>query len=57
MIWLLEHLVQSAGSCSKEVNGRWVPARPYPAPWIVRVKAAWLVYRGRADAVIWPEGQ
>ena len=32
---------------------RWVPARPLgPSFW--RWKAAWLVFRGRADALIWP---
>lgn len=40
------------------INGRWVPARSlgfqaFPS----RVRAAWLVFTGRADALIWPEGQ
>lgn len=36
-------------------DGRWVPARPcgYSSP-IERLKAAWLVWSGRADALIWP---
>ncbi len=44
--------------CSVKIaDGNWVPARPEGAPsfwW--RFKLAWLVWTGRADAVIW-EGQ
>jgi len=44
-----------------EINGRWVPARPLPfyglfGFWL-RLKDAWAVLTGRADAFIWPEGQ
>ena len=44
-----------------EINGKWVPARPMPwQGWqniIYRLRAAWEVFRGRADAFTWPEGQ
>lgn len=30
------------------------PVRPAPGSLIARVQAAWLVLRGRADALIWP---
>jgi hypothetical protein len=34
---------------------RWVPARPLGYPSLrERIKAAWLVWTGRADALIWP---
>ena len=34
----------------------WEPARPLGYPSLgSRFKAAWLVFRGRGDAVIWPE--
>ena len=36
-------------------DGRWVPARPLDGPAIWRWKAAWAVFRGRADAFTWPE--
>jgi hypothetical protein len=37
---------------------RWVPARPMGyQSFGARLKAAWLVFTGRADAVIWPGGQ
>ena len=35
--------------------GVWVPARPLDGPFIWRVRAAWEVLRGRADAFTWPE--
>ena len=36
----------------------WVPARP-EGYWTLgnRIKAAWLVFSGKADAVKWPGGQ
>jgi hypothetical protein len=36
----------------------YVPARPEGFwSWRERARIAWLVFTGRADAVIWPEGQ
>jgi hypothetical protein len=40
-----------------EINKKWVPARPLPEPFIYRLKDAWAVLIGRADAFLWPEGQ
>ena len=43
------------------INSKWVPARPLPfygwagLKW--RIRDAWEVFRGRADAFKWPEGQ
>lgn len=36
-------------------DGRWVVARPYGfcSLW-QRLKATWLVFTGRADALVWP---
>lgn len=38
------------------VNGQWVPARPlgFYSIWS-RLRCAWMVFTGRADAFIWPE--
>lgn len=47
-------------SQSNAVNlcGLWVPARPEGNSSIPnRLRAAWLVFTGRADAVTWPCGQ
>lgn len=54
-------VIESARSCSARIKGPGgiqmeVPAR---ASWsidspITRVKAAWLVFTGKADAVTWP---
>ena len=57
-VWALRDLVRHAsdGECAL-INGRWVPARPegFASFWN-RLRAAWLVFTGRADAVTW-EGQ
>jgi len=38
-------------------DGRWVPARPYGfQSWRYRLRATWLVFTGKADALIW-DGQ
>ncbi len=51
-------VLRIAGTCQAEINGQWVPARPlgFASPWY-RWKAAWLVFTGRADALVWPQGQ
>lgn len=61
-MWLLEDLVRFSKSNSTFINGHWYPARPignYKVfnPLINRIKDAWEVFRGRADAVKWPGGQ
>lgn len=52
---LVDHCVSGGVSCQIS-DGRWVPARPLGFDSLQsRVKAAWLVFTGKADAVIWPE--
>lgn len=52
----LVNLVASRGT-SACVDGRYVAARPIPfGGWTHRLKDAWEVFWGRADAVKW-EGQ
>lgn len=34
-----------------EINGRWYVSRPLLPPFVVRLKDAWLVLTGKADAV------
>ncbi len=37
-----------------QIGGRWVAARPEPySSAFQRWKAAWLVFRGKADALVW----
>lgn len=44
-----------AQSQTKLDDGRWVPARPLRQHLFgIRLRAAWLVFSGRADAVRWP---
>lgn len=58
-IWKLNDLFKSCNEVSTSRDGKtWVPARPQIASGIpARFKAAWLVFTGKADAVVWPEGQ
>jgi hypothetical protein len=40
------------------INGKWVPARSLVFfSLLYRVRAAWMVFTGKADALTWPEGQ
>jgi len=40
------------------IDGDWVPARPLGRSGLLyRLKAAWTVFTGRADALVWPKGQ
>lgn len=56
-MWSLESLMKKAAETMVLINGRWVPARPAAGPLAWRIKAAWAVLRGQADAFTWPEGQ
>jgi hypothetical protein len=46
------HEVDSLLTSCKEIDGKWVVARPYvDMYWKVRLLAAWKVLTGKADAV------
>lgn len=60
MKWELKDLINSANSVDGEINGKQVPSRPIN--WkhetlAERFRNAWAVFVGKADAVVWPEGQ
>lgn len=57
MIYDLKILVEHCSTNAVKIDGEWVPARPWRWPLWWRCKAAWLVLRGKADAVVWPGGQ
>lgn len=60
MIWKLKDLMESVNTCTAEINGRWVPARPMNYQcrnFRERIKDAWAVFKGKAEAFYWPEGQ
>ena len=43
-----------------KINGKWVPVRPINhrvRNLRERLRDAWLVLTGKADALVWPEGQ
>jgi hypothetical protein len=40
------------------INGKWVASRPMGCFSIAnRVKLAWMVFTGKADALVWPKDQ
>jgi hypothetical protein len=57
-MYQVEEIIALANSTQAKINGKWVPARPirFGGFWY-SLRDAWLVFRGKADAVIWPEGQ
>lgn len=61
MMWKLQALISHANHNQTEINGKWVPPRPILMDGLggfrLRLKAAWAVLVGRADAFTWPEGQ
>ncbi len=51
--WVLE-INGPLAAGSKLPDGRYVPARPVGYPtWRARLRATWLVFTGRADALLW----
>jgi hypothetical protein len=60
VMWNLKDLVDYTinGVISSNDGKIWVPARPESGAFrFQKLKAAWEVLRGRADAVKWPQGQ
>lgn len=49
---------RSLSECRANYGLGWVPARPlgFASIWY-RIEATWLVWTGRADALVWPAGQ
>jgi hypothetical protein len=58
-VFHLKTLIQHCAHTATEISpGVWIPARPLGMATIPhRFKAAWLVFTGKADAVVWPGGQ
>jgi hypothetical protein len=58
-IWWVQDLIKHCYAAQVFINGKEVPWRHVgPENWIrYRLKATWLVFTGKADAVRWPEGQ
>ena len=56
----LENVLFMISNTQAHINGKWVPARPinYQArSFKEKLKDAWMVYKGKADALVWPENQ
>jgi hypothetical protein len=61
-MWTLEWILKHANDNQTEIQGKWVPARPenYKKEYLLlweRFYRAWLVFIGKADCFMWPEGQ
>ena len=59
-MYTLEGLLNNANQNQVEINGNWVPARPVEIMDCLefrRLRDAWAVLTGKADAFVWPEGQ
>ena len=51
-------LINSANENKANINGEWVIARPVGYFSLRhRIKCAWMVFTGKADALVWPKGQ
>jgi len=59
MLYTLRDLADTIGRNRVKIGKNWLPARPMVKgeSWTKRIKAAWLVLIGKADAVRWPGGQ
>lgn len=54
-IYEVRALVSVASTNQTNVKGKLVPSRPMGYPSLRhRLRATWLVFTGRADAVVWP---
>ena len=48
-------LIKDGDQCHTELNGGWVPARALGFASVrSRVRCAWMVFTGKADALVWP---
>lgn len=57
-IWNLHDLFKSANETTAEIEGKWVPARPYGwSDWKTKLRAIKLILTERADVVVWPNKQ
>lgn len=57
--WGLADLFTTCRTTNASLDGvNWFPARPQTTFGVrARLRATWLVFTGRADAVVWPGGQ
>lgn len=57
-IWELPKLLDIAQKVTMKVNDEWFSVRPIDTNNIqTRLRATWLVFTGKADAVVWPADQ
>ena len=50
--------IRDLNICKQEANGQWIPARPINYKYRSlpeKLRDAWAVFTGKAEAVVWPE--
>lgn len=53
-ILLIENVIKDANQNARLIDGKYVPARCEGfCSWRYRLKATWLVFTGKADALVW----
>ena len=55
MIWSIQSLLKHCNENQALVGGRWVPAKTLPGPLAWRIRAAWAVLTGCAEAFTWDD--
>jgi len=57
-VYKLKELFRTTQENSAHINQKWVPARPMGIDsFRNRIRVAFMVFKGEADAVVWPENQ
>jgi len=60
-MYTLQGLMNTVDTVQCEINGQWVSARPIRMRGLLgllwRLRDAWAVLTGKADAFLWPMGQ
>lgn len=58
-VWSLKALLEHVNTVFESHDGKtWTPSRPLGYPSLRhRFKAAWLVFTGKADVLVWPKPQ
>jgi hypothetical protein len=57
-VYTVDEIYRTRSTTAVNINGKYVVCRPIGLYSVAnRFRCAWLVFSGRADALIWPEGQ
>lgn len=60
IVYTLREILNTTNENQANINGKWAPVRPLNyryRTFTERLKDAWAVFNGYADAIKWPENQ